>query len=152
MSHFIFKQLDFARKSTLRVVEGLDEQTADIIPAGFNNNIRWHLGHIYTIQEQLSFHFAKEPLVLPADFKALFGNGTKPADWQVTPPSVAELVSMLTEQTERIRVTLENRLADKATYKIGSLEFESVGELISFSMYHEGMHVTSIKDYKRLLG
>ena len=53
MEQVIMNQLAFARNSTLKIVEDVNEVTADKIPTGFRNHIHWHLGHIYTVQEDL---------------------------------------------------------------------------------------------------
>jgi hypothetical protein len=57
--NYLLTQMKFVRTSTIRSVEGLDEKLADIIPKGFNNNIRWNLGHIYLMQERLAFQFCR---------------------------------------------------------------------------------------------
>lgn len=59
MDQIIFKQLKFVRSVTVRAVEGLSEGILDSIPEGFNNNIRWNLGHIYLVQEKFAFHSAR---------------------------------------------------------------------------------------------
>ena len=67
MNEAIFNQLDFARGGTLKSVENVTEQEADIIPEGFANSIRWNLGHIYTVHEQFAFATAGERPVFRKD-------------------------------------------------------------------------------------
>jgi hypothetical protein len=43
----IFNILEKVRANTLQNAEGITEEAADRMPEGFNNTIRWHLGHIY---------------------------------------------------------------------------------------------------------
>ncbi|MGG3283290.1 DinB family protein [Paenibacillus solani] len=153
MSEAIFNQLDFARGATIQSVENVTEQEADIIPEGFTNSIRWNIGHIYTVHEQFAFATAGEQPHLPEGFKEWFATGTKPADWTTQPPALSELLELLRGQTARIRETFANRLNQSSAHPltIGPLTFQTVGEFLSFSMYHEGMHTQTIKAYKKLI-
>ena len=57
MREFLFNQLKAVRGDTINVVKELSESQADSIPEGFNNNIRWNLGHVYVVQELFAFAF-----------------------------------------------------------------------------------------------
>ncbi len=122
------------------------------LPEGFNNNLRWNLGHIYLVQEMFAFRFAGEPVQTPENFSQLFRKGTKPADWTAKPPTLEVLLAMLAEQPQRIQDTLHNRLDEqvKVPYTTGSgFTLSTVGEFLSFSLYHEGMHYNTISILKR---
>ena len=51
------KQFEITRGALLQFMETLDDKTADTQPEGFNNTIRWHIGHVLTAAE--SFHVWK---------------------------------------------------------------------------------------------
>lgn len=151
---FVFKQLEWVRNVTLQAVKELDENQADHIPNGFNNNIRWNLGHIYLVHEKFSFGFAGEPMQLPEGFTELFGNGTKPSDWKEQTPSLPSLIEMLKEQPARIEAAFKNRwnerVANPFTTRSG-LTLHTIGEFINFTLYHEGVHVGAIQALRRFL-
>lgn len=152
MEQITLKQLDFIRQLTIKAVVGLSENTIDYMPEGFNNNIRWNLGHIYTVQEKFAFHFAGEPLHLPENFDRLFAKGTKPADWHEELPSLEELLALLAEQPKRIQSILHDRLDEqvKQPFTTGSgLRLNTIGEFLNFTLYHEGMHFNAITTLKR---
>ncbi len=152
MELIILKQLDFIRQLTIKAVVGLSENTIDHMPEGFNNNIRWNLGHIYTVQEKFAFHFAGEPLQLPENFDRLFAKGTKPADWKEELPSLEELLALLAEQPKRIQHVLHDRLDERVAkpFTTGSgLLLNTIGEFLNFTLYHEGMHFNTITLLKR---
>lgn len=154
MSIFIFDQLTFIRRNTVKLIEDLEEMILNKIPTGFSNHLRWQLGHIYTVQERLAFAYAKEPLLLPDGYLEWFGNGTKPSEWTGEPPSLDDLRSMLLNQSSRIKEAFEYRLDEvvEKPFKTSSgLVLETIGELLSFSLYHEGMHFDRMKVYKKLL-
>ncbi|OAB44448.1 hypothetical protein PGLA_07275 [Paenibacillus glacialis] len=152
MDQIVIKQLEFVRQITINAVKEMSEETLDIIPEGFNNNVRWNLGHIYLIQEIFAFHFSGEPVQIPENFKRLFAKGTKPADWNEEPPTLEVLLELLTEQPKRIQESLHNRLAEqvKTPFTTGSgITLSTIGEFLNFSIYHEGMHYNTINILKR---
>lgn len=134
----LFLQLNLVRERTLKLLELVTEETADIMPAGYNNTLRWHLGHIVTVQENLCFKLAGDPFKLPESFPGFFANGTKPADWTSQPATLAELKDILTEQPLRIKQELYNRTEDKLMQPFRGMD--TVGDMIGFSLYHEGVH------------
>lgn len=155
MNEFVFKQLEFIRQLTIKAVEEISESTLDIIPAGFNNNLRWNLGHIYVVQEKFAFHFAGEPSVLPENFTRLFASGTKPADWNEETPTLEVLLAMLAEQPKRIQESLHHRLEEPVNNPLttgSGLTLSTIGEFLSYTLYHEGMHFNTIKLLKRFAG
>lgn len=153
MSQSLFDQLAFVRSLCLQVVQDVSEQEADIIPDGFNNNIRWNLGHVYLVQEMLAFSTAGEEAKLPEGFKTWFSMGTKPGDWEQAPPTLPELCQLLTEQTESIAETFAGRLDEASVHpkNIRNLSLQTIGEFLSFSIYHEGTHSQTMKMYKLLI-
>ncbi|WP_379971325.1 DinB family protein [Ectobacillus sp. sgz5001026] len=154
MSHYIFKQLQFVRKNTIRSVENLYEEASLYIPQGFNNNIKWNLGHIYVVQERFAFHFTGEKMNMPDHFMKQFGPGSKPTDWDEQVPTLRQLIALLQDQIVRIEQVLEPRITEavKEPYTTSSgITLSSVAEFLSFSMYHEGMHFDAIKSIKRLI-
>ena len=138
----LLNQIEVVRSITLKVFEDLTEEEADLMPPGFNNTIRWNLGHILIVQDQLACHFAGIAGQLPAKYITLFNNGTKPTDWQTSPPSLAMLAQQLKAQTLSIRENLTERLDDLATKPFNRLGFrmETIGEILNFSIHHEGVH------------
>lgn len=154
MSHYIFKQLQFVRQNTIRSVENLNEEASFYIPQGFNNNIKWNLGHIYVIQERFAFHFTGERMNMPDYFIKQFGPGSKPIDWDEQVPTLRQLIELLKNQMVRIPQALEPRITEtvKEPYTTSTgMTLSSVAEFLSFSLYHEGMHFDAIKSIKRLI-
>ena len=104
------------------------------------------------VQELFAFAFIPEPMQIPDNFTELFGRDSKPSEWKVQPPTMLELTKLLEDQTNRIQATLENRLAESVAkpYNMPSgLTLKTIGEFLTFGMYHEGMHVQTIKMLKR---
>jgi uncharacterized damage-inducible protein DinB len=152
MSEYLFDQLKVVRNNTINAVKDLSESQLDKIPTGFNNNIRWNLGHVYLVQERFAFGFTEIPMQVPAGFNELFGKDTKPSDWKIKPPSLTELIQLLEDQNNRLMDKLSTRLddnLDKPWTMPSGLTLKTVREFLTFSMYHEGMHVQTIKILNR---
>jgi hypothetical protein len=153
MSHYLFKQLEIIRKTTLSAIEDVTEEMADMVHKGFRNNIRWHVGHIYVVQEKFAFANFDLPMELTPELTNFFGPGTTPLDWNTLTPTLSELTLLLQHQQSRIQNALENRLHEKANHPFttkSGLTLETVEEFLSFSLYHEGVHVSAIKCFKTL--
>lgn len=152
MENFLFDQLNFCRLVTLHSVRDLNESEASVIPKGFNNNILWNLGHIYLVQEQFAFDFAQEPMEMPEGFAELFTMGTKPSDWTRQPPTLAELTELLKDQPNRIRERLKTRLDEEVAnpFTMPGLNLKTIGEFLTFNLYHEGIHVQAIRMLKKM--
>jgi uncharacterized damage-inducible protein DinB len=144
----ILDQMEWMRKQTLRVVKGVREEEADVIPEGFNNNIRWNLGHIYLDQYAWIKTLTGDELPYPTEYPALFQFKTKPADWEDEPPRLNDLIQLLTEQPLYIRKTYLERLDDLYPKKSG---MRTVRQVLVRTLMHEGMHMETIKLYKKLI-
>ena len=91
---------------------------------------------------------------MPNNFSDLFSTGTKPTDWgEKVLPTISELIQLLEEQVDRIEQTLEFRLKEvieKPFTTSTGLTLSTVEELLSFCLYHEGMHFATINSFKRI--
>jgi len=156
MEKNLFDHLAFNRTQTLKAMEGVTEELADRIPPNFRNNIRWQLGHIYTVTEILAFLQLKLPMNLPEGFMERFTNGKSPLDdidKTVPLPTLPELESLLKEQYERVREVLTGRLNESIPILNTGLDFDlhSPKELLTYNLYHEGLHIGIITAYKKML-
>jgi hypothetical protein len=148
MEQTIIHHMETVRGITEQLIKKIPEEISDIIPNGFNNNIRWNFGHIAFVQEKLIFGLLDEEMSIPKDYEQLFGAGTKPAEWKGTPPSFAEIALILMEQKTRIKEFIPGRLNEKLPTPFtnrGGITFYTVGETLLFSFYHEALHVETIK-------
>jgi hypothetical protein len=154
METLIFNHMETVRDITLQMIQRIPEEMSDVVPKGFNNNIRWNFGHIAYIQERLVFELLGEDPKTPKEFVQFFGGGTKPADWEGEPPTFSEIRTVLTEQKTRIRDFLAGRLHEQLLTPFtnkGGITFYTAGEALLFSFYHEALHVETIKRIYRFL-
>lgn len=84
----------------------------------------------------------------------LFSTGTKPIDWgDKALLTIQGQIQLLKNQIDRIEQNLEGRLDDVIVPYTTStgLTLSTLKELISFCLYHEGMHFDAIKSIKRMI-
>lgn len=148
MEQTIFKHMETIRELTLKVFDRIPEEVMDVVPVGFNNSIRWNLGHIAFIQDRLVYQVAGESIGLPDSFEEFFKAGTKPSDWIGQPPSLSEIKNALVSQPARIKETqlghIDEGLPEPFTNRMG-ITFQTKGETLLFTFYHEAMHMETIK-------
>lgn len=150
MNDLVLKSFEMTRGFFLREVEGISQEVASVHPEGFNNNIHWHIGHVLTVTEQFMFGFPYKTANLPANYVDLFGNGTKPADWSNTVPTVEELIEQLKDQVVRLKEIPTENLNE--SLKKPFLGLETVGQLANMALFHEANHLGQIHTMKRLVG
>lgn len=143
----IFQQINLVRQNTLNEMANLTEEQADLVPVGFNNSIRWNLGHIFTVQNGLILQFGGKVTETPVHYFELFAPGTKPADWSAEVPPLHELKQLLEEQPAKLKEALAGQLDEQAAKAFKTLT--TVGEILNFSIFHEGMHLGAIKGLKK---
>ncbi len=150
----LLKQLQFARQSTIDYVKQLEERRFEVTPKGFNNHIKWNLGHIYVALEKIVFRLTGEKTEFPVNFPELFSPGTSPKEWTMEAPETTELINALEEQLERLdsllSKRLDNAIPEEYTTSTG-LQISTIGDCVNFIIYHEGMHFGIIKSINQVL-
>ncbi|MBG9565080.1 DinB family protein [Brevibacillus agri] len=149
---FVWNQYDLIRGLFLEDVTKTTEEEADIVPEGFKNNIRWNIGHILLTQDYLLLGPAK--MNCPPSYAAMFSPGTKPADWQGNIPSLETLAAQLKEQHARIKEQFQSRLNESLPkpFELGDKGvMHTYGEIMVFTLFHEGMHIGMISSLRKAI-
>ncbi|MFD1019916.1 DinB family protein [Thalassobacillus hwangdonensis] len=156
MEKQLLSQLEFSRKRTITALKATTEAQADVIPEGFNNSIRWNLGHILLATENMLFSFLNEKGSLPGNYTVLFNGGTSPSAWAETEiPPLPELDTKLDEQLSRITEELAPRLSEKGPepFQLGpEFKMEKLEDVLLFAIWHEGLHQGTITALKQAQG
>lgn len=145
----LFKQLETYRMELLGAVESVTEEQAEIIPAGFKNNIRWNLGHLYLDQFLWIEALTKVPTPISKQFNQWFGFGTTPANFTEETPSFAELKVLLKSQLQQI-VEKYGEVLDKK-YPPIDMGMHTMEQVLVRTIFHEGMHLQAINDLKKFI-
>ena len=145
----LFNQLESYRSEILSVVDAVSIEDAEKIPAGFKNNIRWNLGHIYLDQYLWIQAVTKETTDVPENFNKWFGYGTSPANFTEETPSVTELKELLRKQPARIKETYGERLEEE--FPQTEMGMHTIEQVLIRTIFHEGMHLQTILDLKKYM-
>ncbi|TJY42022.1 DinB family protein [Cohnella pontilimi] len=141
------------RQIVIGQIQGISEAQLDIQPEGFNNTIRWNVGHmIYWMDKYATLSFGSISAV-PSRYEVLFNSGTKPSDWTIVPPSKDELIQMLVTQLSKLS-ELTPEWLDKtlqSPFEMGPFQFITAGELFNFALMHEAIHLGLISSQMKLL-
>lgn len=153
MEQAIWRQLEFVRTQTLKLAASLPEEKVLVVPQGFRNHILWNLGHLALVTDKYAFTFTGRTSELPAIYQELFANGTSPLEWTSASPSLNDILTVLEAQPERVKTVLAGQLEEPIEpYTTSSgYRIETVGQLINFTTYHEGMHFSMIKFYNKII-
>ncbi|MEQ2465268.1 DinB family protein [Niallia sp. Sow4_A1] len=145
----LFKQLETYRKELLGTVEKVTDEQAEIIPDGFNNNIRWNLGHLYLDQFLWIEALTKVASPTSKQFNQWFGFGTTPANFVEETPSFKELKELLKAQPQEILEKYRNELEKE--YPPIDMGMHTIEQVLIRTIFHEGMHLQAINDLKRFI-
>lgn len=146
--------LEVIRKNALRFVEGLTDEQLHKIPAGFNNNLIWQLGHIVSSGQGLSYRLSGLPQGIPSHYGPMFGKDSSPLKWddpqQINIPEIKELLLSTIEQT---RTDVQAGIfKEYTTYPTSfGVTLHSFEESLVFRNAHEGLHLGSIMALKKLV-
>ncbi|GIO14372.1 formate dehydrogenase [Cohnella xylanilytica] len=132
---------------------GVEENRMDVRPEGFNNTVRWNVGHVAYWMDKYSTLSFGTPSNLPASYETLFNSGTKPEDWTFAPPSKEELIGTLAAQLDRLSEVTPDRLDRPldAPFEMGPFRFETAGELFNFALMHEAIHLGVVSSQLKLI-
>ncbi|PAE38330.1 DinB family protein [Bacillus sp. 7884-1] len=145
----LFTQLENYRSYILGVLENVTKEEVEVIPKGFNNNIRWNLGHIYLDQYLWIQAVTKEKAGVPEQFKAWFGYGTSPANFTQETPTIEELKKLLKEQPAKIKAEYGDRLEEE--FPPTEMGMHTIEQVLIRTIFHEGMNLQTILDLKKCM-
>lgn len=142
------------RKMIVGLLEGM-AANADRMPLGWNNNARWHAGHLITTPRLLTLGLMKEDLGMPAEYRTWFAKGSSPAVWPGQPvPSYDDLLAQLRTTADEVFDKLEGRMeapfAAPYTTSVGVV-LTNPREALTFSLGHDGIHLGMLLSLRRAL-
>jgi hypothetical protein len=139
------------RESLLNLLADISVEAYNKIPAGFNNNIIWNVGHLIAAQQGLCYVRAGVKPVTEKYF-SLYKPGTKP-EQLIDENEVEEIKDFLLSSIDQLETDYNNHLFTNYpswTTRYG-VEIGNIDDALGFLMYHEGLHTGTIMAMKRLV-
>jgi hypothetical protein len=134
-----------------KALAGLPDEAMFLIPAGFDNNIAWNLGHIIVSQQSLHYRLSGLPTATTRDDIARFKTGTSPADWTDN-PDINRLLALLDETAAALPRDYEAEIFggfQPYTTSTG-IALNTFADALAFNNFHEGLHLGAILALKNL--
>jgi hypothetical protein len=142
MSHAALPLIHYSRNGFLKMLEGLTPEQLNTVPAGFNNNLIWNLGHVIAIQQQICYKRSGQNPGINDDVIETYSRGTKP-----NAPLSTEAIQWLKDEAVGTIKQLEKDLAadkfkDYPEYTItaDNIPIKSIDDALNFIAFHESMH------------
>jgi hypothetical protein len=140
------------RKLLLELVNDLSIEQLNEIPAGFNNNIIWNLGHMVASQDGVCYRRSGLELKAGAAFFEAYKPGSKPEGF-VGGDEVERIKTLLFSTLDELEADCEAGIFN--TYmpvmtRYG-IELTDIEDGINFLPFHEGLHIGCILALKRLV-
>ncbi|MGC6422069.1 MAG: DinB family protein [Flavobacteriaceae bacterium] len=142
------KQLEILhhnRKIFNRFLKSFSLEQLNKIPKGFNNNIFWNVAHCLVTLQRLVYIRSGLPTGVPQKWFNAYKKGTAP-NGKITETDVEELIVLF-------HTTFDQLVSDcsKGVFKTyepyttsTNMELSSVEDALTFSLFHEGIHVGSV--------
>lgn len=144
----MIKSLDIILQPRLKVLEIISElsiEQVNHIPAGFNNNIIWNLGHMIAVQQGICYKRSGNDIVVSEEYFDTYKPGTKPERFfDVT--EFEKIKALFTSTLIQLEADLKTDIFANYpafTTRYG-IELASIDDAIQFLPFHEGLHIGTV--------
>ncbi len=137
----------------LNLLEGLTTAQLNKIPAGFNNNIAWNLGHLVVSTPTLCYLRSSVQPQFEIPFLEKYMKGTKP-EYNVSEEEINVLKDELLKSIDRIEQDYQAKAFEKfvpfatATYKY---TVQNIDEMLLCCLAHDNMHTGQVSALRKLV-
>ena len=122
------------------------------VPAGFNNNIIWNIGHIVVSQQMLVYLASGNQPMISTDLIEHYKRGTRP-ERDVTQHEANEIKSLLFTTIDKSEADYKKGLFTGYTERKTEFGFvlSSIEDAIAFNNYHEAVHLGVIMGLRKFV-
>ncbi|RFZ90332.1 DinB family protein [Mucilaginibacter conchicola] len=148
-------QLEIMRKPRITILKTLEEFTLDqlnTIPAGFNNNIIWNLGHMVAAQQGVCYKRAGLDTRVDEAFFNRYKSESKPegpADEQEYELIKTLFMTSLDQLGEDYKAGIFGNYTTWTT-RYG-FSMSTIDDALAFLPFHEGLHIGYIMAMRKLV-
>lgn len=150
--NFVIQATKQTRSNCLNLVKDLSIEQLHFIPEGYNNNIIWHIGHMFVSEQILCYSRSNTPLVIPENYLALFRKGTSPKEWSVK-ADMNEIIHYMNVTSEALQSDYVNKqFGTFNEYATSSgIVLKNIEDAIIYSYGHENLHYGNIISMLKLI-
>jgi hypothetical protein len=146
------ENLKKVRAFLLESTKDLTTEQWNKIPAGFNNNIAWNVGHLIAAQQGICYKRANLTSHITDEFWEQFRSGSKPAG-DLSADEIDNLKSLFLSTMDQLDADYANQIFGNYTAwatRYG-VEITSIEDALKFLPFHEGLHSGTIGTMKKLV-
>lgn len=142
MTNAIFKTWETNRLLYSEYFDKYSLEQLNKIPAGFNNNLIWNIGHVIAAQQSLIYRLSSLDMYITGDFLDRYKPGSKPAQ-PLNETEADELKSLLLSLIEKTKVDFNDGKFVSFTERTTGTGFHlaNLNDAFEFNNYHEGLHL-----------
>jgi hypothetical protein len=146
-------QIEIIKKTRAYILDSVKELTIDQlnkIPAGFNNNVIWNLGHLVAAQQGVCYLRAGLKPRIDEDFLDKYKKGSRPERF-LDEEELKKIKGLFLSSLDELKQDYESGLwtgYNSWTTSYG-VELNSIEDAIQFLNFHEGLHTGYIMALKR---
>jgi hypothetical protein len=147
-----FNRYRKVRQLLLDTVSNLTTEQLNHIPAGFNNNIIWNMGHVIAAQQGICYRRAGKPLQIEDVFFETFKPGSKPEKFFDSHDIdvIKNLALSTIDGFEKDYIQKQFEQYETWTTRFGA-EITSIDVAAEFVFFHEGLHTGYVMAMKKVL-
>lgn len=143
-----------ARLFLINLTEGIPIKKLNEIPAGFNNNLAWNVGHIIANQQILCYRNAGVKPVIEDEFIDKYKTGTRPESF-IDERKFDAFKKYLIETIDKFEEdSTTNMFQNYKAFDLRSypgVRLTNISDAASFVSFHDGLHVGYSMALKRAL-
>ena len=142
------------RNNFEKAVSNINEADLKVIPAGFNNNILWNIGHVVATQNVLIYGMSGLDFTIPTDFIKRYKKGSFPTDVDHPKEELETIFELGKIANEQLMFDIkEMKFDDYQKYETSfGITLNSFNDALQFNNIHEGLHLGYLMAMKRALG
>ncbi len=149
------KEIELLKKSRIHLFELIKELTPEQlneIPQGFNNNIIWNLGHLFTVQQSICYLRAGIDTLIDDKTFSNYKPQTRP-EKEVSLEEINIIKNSFVSIIDTLQADYDKGIfSDFQTFSVPfGLEICNIDEAINFMLLHDGLHVGYIMAMKHAL-
>ena len=136
----------------LNIIKDLSTEQLNEIPAGFNNNIIWNVGHLIAAQQGVCYVRAGLKPVVEEKYFLNYKSETKPTG-AASEDEINAIKELLFSSLDQLDSDLEKNIFANYTAwatRYG-VEMKNIDDALSFLPFHEGLHVGYVMALKRAI-
>jgi hypothetical protein len=149
------KAIDILKQPRIQILNTLKEfsiEQLNDVPAGFNNNIIWNLGHMIAAQQGVCYARAGLNKVIDDSFFMAYKPDTKPEKF-IDAAEYDIIKELMLSTLEQFEIDLQKNIFTNYTpwtTRYG-VEIRNIDDALSFLPFHDGLHVGYIMSLRKMV-